>query len=169
MSISIYDQVIAPLTTMLRNLDAVVSKAEAYAEEREIDPSVLIQARLFPDMLPFVYQIRIATDTAKGAAARLSGTPVPKWADDEETFADVHVRLQKAIDFLSTFEPSQFEGAEKRNIELKLGPREVKFVGKDYITGFVIPNFYFHITVAYAILRHNGLDIGKADYLGATH
>jgi hypothetical protein len=168
MSISIYDQVIAPLSRMLSNLDAVISKAEQYSEKNNIEAATLIQARLFPNMLPLVFQIRIATDTAKGAAARLSGNTVPKWADDEESFADVHARIRKAIDFLATFKPGQFEGAEKRNIELKLGPREVKFTGTDYITGFVIPNFYFHVTTAYAILRHNGVDVGKKDYLGDT-
>jgi uncharacterized protein len=168
MSISVYNQVIAPLSRMLSNLDAVISKAEQYAAEHKIEPETLIQARLFPNMLPLVFQIRIATDTAKGAAARLSGSPVPKWADDEETFADVHGRIRKAIDFLATFKPAQFEGSEKRNIELKLGTREVKFSGTDYITGFVIPNFYFHVTTAYAILRHNGVDVGKRDYLGDT-
>jgi hypothetical protein len=168
MSISVYDQVIAPLSRMLSNLDAVISKAEEYAAKYNIEPETLIQARLFPNMLPLVFQIRIATDTAKGAAARLSGSSVPKWADDEETFADVHGRIRKAIDFLETFKPEQFEGSEKRKIELKLGPREVKFTGTDYITGFVIPNFYFHVTTAYAILRHNGVDVGKKDYLGDT-
>lgn len=168
MSISVYDQVIAPLLRMLTNLDAVIAKAEQYAETNNIEAATLVQARLFPNMLPLVFQIRIATDTAKGAAARLSGNAVPKWADDEETFEDVHARIRKAIDFLKTFKPNQFDGSEKRNIELKLGPREVKFSGKDYITGFVIPNFYFHVTTAYAILRHNGVDVGKKDYLGDT-
>jgi hypothetical protein len=168
MSMSIHEQVIAPLSRMLTNLDTVITKAEQYAEKNGIEPATLIQARLFPNMLPMVFQIRIATDTAKGAAARLSGSAVPKWPDDEETFADVHARIRKAIDFLATFKPKQFDGAEKRNIELKLGPREVKFKGTDYITGFVIPNFYFHVTTAYAILRHNGVDVGKKDYLGVT-
>ncbi len=168
MGISVYDQVIAPLSKMLKNLDAVVAKSEAYAAEHNIEGATLIQARLFPNMLPFVFQIRIATDTAKGAAARLSGNTVPKWADDELSFADVHARIRKAIDFLATFKPAQFEGAEKRNIELKLGQREVKFTGTAYITDFVIPNFYFHVTTAYAILRHNGVDVGKKDYLGDT-
>ena len=168
MSIAIFDQVVVPLRRMLGNLDKLVSKAEQYAADKDIDPAVLIQARLRPDMLPFVAQIRIATDTAKGAAARLSGSDVPKWADDEETFADVHERIGKAIDYLGTMKPEQFEGAEKRNIELKLGPRTVNFVGTDYITGFVVPNFYFHVTTAYAILRHNGIEIGKRDYLGDT-
>jgi hypothetical protein len=168
MSISVYVQAIAPLSKMLGNLDTVLTKAEQCAEKNNIEPATLIQARLFPNMLPLVFQIRIATDTAKGAAARLSGNAVPKWADDEETFAQVHARIRKSIDFLASFKPAQFDGAEKRNIELKLGPREVKFKGQDYITAFVIPNFYFHVTTAYAILRHNGVDVGKKDYLGDT-
>ena len=167
MSISVYDQVIAPLSRMLSNLDAVVSKAEAYADEQTIEPVVLIQARLFPNMLSFVRQIQIATDSAKGAAARLSGNPVPSWADDEETFADVKARIGKTIDFLDSIERDQFEGAENLEIELKLGPKTVNFTGGSYITDFVVPNFYFHVTTAYNILRHNGVNIGKADYLGA--
>ncbi|MGH8222696.1 MAG: DUF1993 domain-containing protein [Woeseiaceae bacterium] len=167
MTIAVHDLAIAPLLGMLRNLDAIVSKAERYADLKKIDPKVLINARLYPDMLPFVGQIRIATDTAKGAAARLSGNPLPSWPDEERTFAEVHERIQKAVDYLGSFKPQQFEGAEARNIELKLGPHHVKFTGKNYITSFVLPNFYFHVTAAYAILRHNGLEIGKVDYLGA--
>ena len=166
MSISIYDQVVAPLRRSLGNLDRMVSKAEAYVEKEEIRPAVLIEARLFPNMLPFVFQVRIATDTAKGAAARLSGSDVPKWADDEESFADVHARITKAIDYLGSFKPKQFDGAENRKIELKFGQHEVKFTGTEYITGFVIPNFYFHVTTAYDILRHNGVPLGKRDFLG---
>jgi uncharacterized protein len=161
----IYDLILS-LQRSLKNLDTIVSRAETYTTEREINPDVLIRGRLRPDMLPFVAQIRIATDTAKGAAARLSGNELPKWADDESSFAEVHERLNKAIDYLGTFNPAQFEGAEERNIELKFGPREFKFSGKDYVTNFVLPNFYFHISIAYAILRYNGLDIGKLDFLG---
>lgn len=166
MAISVYDQVIVPMKRMLANLDKIVGKAEKYAEEQKIDPDVLIQGRLYPNMLPFVYQVRIATDTAKGAAARLTGSELPKWPDEEKTFADIHARIATATNFLSAFAPDQFEGAEQRRIELKLGSHEVKFTGTDYITGFVMPNFYFHVTTAYAILRHNGLAIGKADFLG---
>jgi len=166
MSITIYDQVITPISRMLINLDAIIDKAEIYAEEKKIEPATLIQARLFPNMLTFVYQIFIATDTAKGAAARLSGTTVPSWPDDEASFAEIHARIRKTIDFLATFKPEQFEGAENREIKLKLGPRQVEFTGTSYITGFVLPNFYFHVTTAYAILRHNGLEIGKGDFLG---
>jgi hypothetical protein len=150
----------------LLNLDAIVSKAEEYAEEKKINPVVLIQARLYPDMLPFVAQIRIATDTAKGAAARLCGVNMPKWADDEATFEEIHGRIRKALNYLSGFKPDQFEGSETKNIELKLPNRTMQFVGRDYVLGFALPNFYFHVTTAYNILRHNGLVIGKQDFLG---
>lgn len=164
---TIHDLILS-LQRALKNLDAIVTRAEAHATEHKINPDVLIQGRLRPDMLPFVAQIRIATDTAKGAAARLTGSELPKWADDEATFEQVHQRLRKAIDYLGTFKPAQFEGAETRDIELKFGPREFRFNGKDYMTNFVLPNFYFHISVAYAILRYSGLGIGKTDYLGGA-
>lgn len=164
---TLYD-IIVSLQRALKNLDTIVSKAEAHATEQKIAPEVLIQSRLRPDMLPFVAQIRIATDTAKGAAARLTGSELPKWADDETTFAQVHARLNKAIDYLGTFKATQFDGAEERNVELKFGPREFKFKGKDYVTSFVLPNFYFHVSIAYAILRYSGIDIGKTDFLGGA-
>ena len=168
MAISIYDHLVVPMTRMLTNLDRIVGKAEQYADEQKIDPDVLVQGRLYPNMLPFVGQVRIATDTAKGAAARLTGTENPKWPDEERTFADIHARIAKATGFLATFRAEQFEGADRRNIELKLGSHEVRFTGTAYITGYVMPNFYFHVTTAYAILRHNGLAIGKADFLGGA-
>jgi uncharacterized protein len=167
-TISIFDQTVSALSRMLLNLDRIVTMAEEYAKEQNIDPAVLTGARLYPDMLPFVAQVRIATDTAKGAAARLSGTEMPKWADDEVTFEDVHARIRKALDYLATFKPEQFEGAEEKPIEMKLPNRTLNFSGRDYILGFVLPNFYFHVTTAYNILRHNGLAIGKLDYLGGT-
>ncbi len=166
MSIRIYDQVVVGLARGLKNLDAVVTKAEEHAKEKEIGESVLISARLYPDMLPFIDQIRIATDTAKGAAARLTGTELPSWPDDETTFADAHARIKKALDFLATFEPAQFDGSETRKVELKLPNTTIEFSGKDYIVNFVLPNFYFHTTTAYNILRHNGVVIGKRDFLG---
>jgi len=165
-AISVFDQTVSAMSRVLLNLDAIVTKAEQYAEEKRINPVVLIQARLYPDMLPFVAQVRIATDTAKGAAARLSGTDMPSWADDEATFEDIHGRIRKALNYLAGFKPEQFEGSETKNIELKLPNRTMQFVGKDYVLGFVIPNVYFHVTTAYNILRHNGLVIGKLDFLG---
>jgi hypothetical protein len=165
-AISVFDQTVSAMSRGLLNLDAIVSKAGEYAEEKKIDPVVLIQGRLYPDMLPFVAQIRIATDTAKGAAARLCGADMPKWADDEATFEEIHGRIRKALNYLSGFKPDQFEGSETKKIELKLPNRTMQFVGRDYVLGFVLPNFYFHVTTAYNILRHNGLVIGKLDFLG---
>jgi len=165
-AISVFDQTVSAMSRVLLNLDAIVSKAEQYAEEKKINPVVLIEARLYPDMLPFVAQVRIATDTAKGAAARLSGTDMPKWADDEATFEEIHGRIRKALNYLAGFKPEQFEGSETKNVELKLPNRTMQFVGRDYVLGFVIPNFYFHVTTAYNILRHNGVGIGKLDFLG---
>jgi hypothetical protein len=163
----VYDLAIAPLLRSMKNLDAIVSKAEAHvAADDYIEESTLVQARLFPNMRPFVYQVRVMTDTAKGAAARLSGTTLPSWADDEATFAEVHERIGKAITFLSGFKPSDFDGAGERAIELKLGPHTVNFIGKDYVANFVLPNFYFHLVTAYNILRANGVDVGKRDFLG---
>jgi hypothetical protein len=165
-AISVFDQTVSAMSRVLLNLDAIVSKAEQYAEEKKINPAVLIEARLYPDMLPFVAQIRIATDMAKGAAARLSGTDMPKWADDEATFEEIHGRIRKALNYLAGFKPEQFEGGETKNIELKLPNGTMQFVGRDYVLGFAIPNFYFHVTTAYNILRHNGVGIGKLDFLG---
>lgn len=166
MTISIYDQSIARMTHMLGNLDRLVSKAEAYTKEKDIEPSVLLTARMFPTMRDFTFQVQVCTDMAKGCAARLTGTDMPKWSDDETSFADLHARIHKALDYLATFEPEQFEGAEDKQLELKLGSHTVPFTGKSYLLGFVLPNFYFHMATAYNLLRHNGLDIGKRDFLG---
>ena len=169
MQYPVYDLAIAPILRSLKNLDAIINKAEAHlAADENLEEATLVQARLFPNMRPFVYQIRVATDTAKGAAARLSGSDLPSWADDEETFAEVHQRIGKAITFLSGFKAEDFAKADERAIELKLGPRTVNFNGKDYVAGFVLPNFYFHMTTAYNILRACGVDIGKRDFIGSS-
>ena len=166
MSISVYDQSIARMSHMLQNLDNIVSKAETYAEANDIEPSALLQARLFPTMRNFIFQVQVATDIAKGCTARLVGTDMPKWSDDEETFADVHDRIKKSLDFLASFKPEQFEGCETRELELKLGSHTINFTGQSYLLGFVLPNFYFHLTTAYNLLRHSGLDLGKRDFIG---
>ena len=168
MSISVYDQTVGAMSHMLRNLDAIVSKAETHAEQHSIDPNALLQARLFPNMLNFIVQIGIATDIGKGAAARLSGGEVPVWDDIEASFAGVHARIHKTLDYLAGFEPSQFTDSEDRAISLTIGGQSLEFTGQDYILQFVLPNFYFHVTTAYDILRHNGLDIGKRDFLGGS-
>ena len=166
MSISIYDQLVPPLCKMLTNLDNVLKKAEADAETRKIDPSVFVNGRLAPDMLSLTRQVQIMTDQAKGGASRLAGLEPPKWPDEEKTFADLHARIAKTIAHLSTFKAAQFEGAETRTIELKFPNASFSFTGKDYLLTNLMPNFYFHYTTAYAILRHNGVQIGKRDFLG---
>jgi hypothetical protein len=151
---------------MLPNLKAIVAKGEADAAARKIDPQVFLQARLAPDMLPFVRQIQIATDQVKGGMGRLAGVDVPSWPDDEKTFAEVQARVDKAISYMNTFKPEQYEGAETRAVELKFPQGTLSFNGKDYLLNFVLPNFYFHMTTAYAILRHNGVPLGKRDFVG---
>ncbi len=166
MTISVYDQSIARMTHMLENLDKIVSKAEAYAEENNIEPEVLLQARLHPTMRNFIFQVQVATDISKGCAARLSGSEVPKWDDDQESFTDVHVRIKKALDYLASFKPEQFEGSETLELEIKLRSHVVNFTGQSYLLGFVLPNLYFHVATAYNILRHDGLDLSKPDFIG---
>jgi len=167
MSTLVYDLAITPLLRTLKNFDAILGKAETLLEaDPDIDEATLEQARLHPNMRPLVFQVRVATDTAKGAAARLAGRELPSWADDEASFSELHERVGKAVDFLSGFGPQDFTGAEDRPIELKLRHDTFHFNGRDYIAGFVLPNFYFHVTTAYNILRHNGVDIGKRDFLG---
>ena len=167
MAISIYDQFVPVFSHMLSALDKVLGKAEADAAARKIDLDVFFNGRLAPDMLPLVRQIQILTDQVKGCASRLAGQEPPKWADDEKSFADLHARVAKTIAHLKTFKPEQFSGADERAIEIKFPNATLNFTGKDYLLNFVIPNFYFHYTTAYAILRHNGVPIGKGDFLGS--
>jgi hypothetical protein len=165
-SISIYDQSIATMSRMLTNLDNILSKAEAYAGEEKIEPSVLLQSRLYPNMFNFIFQVQVTTDMAKSCAARLSGTDIPKWTDDEQSFADLHARIKKAQDYLSTFKSEQFEGSESREVKVKSPRGTLNFNGQSYLLNFVLPNFYFHMTTAYNLLRRDGLNIGKGDFLG---
>jgi len=165
-AITIYDQLVPVFTKMLTALDKVLSKAEVDAAARKIDPAVFVNGRLAPDMLPLTRQVQIMTDQAKGGASRLAGQESPKWADEEKNFADLHERIAKTIAHLNSFKPAQFDGAETRAIELKFPNATFNFTGKDYLLGFVVPNFYFHYTTAYAILRHNGVPVGKQDFLG---
>ena len=166
MSISMYQASVPVLVRGLTNLQNIIGKAQAHAAEKQIDPSALTGARLFPDMLPLARQIHIATDTAKGCAARLADVDAPKFEDVEVTFDELHARIQKTIDYLNTFKPDQIDGSEERSITLKLRSGPIEFTGQSYLLGFVMPNFYFHITTIYALLRHNGVEVGKADYLG---
>lgn len=166
MSLSMYHASIPPFVRMLGNLSAILHKAEAYAAERKIEPSVLLNARLAPDMYPLVRQVQIATDSVKGCAARLAGIEVPSYADTESSFAEVQARIDKTLTFLQSIAAAQVDGSEARPITLKFPGAELHFTGQDYLLNFVLPNFYFHLTTAYAILRHNGLNIGKMDFLG---
>jgi hypothetical protein len=149
-----------------RNLSAILDKAAAYAEARKIDPEVLVGARLAPDMHPLRAQIQIASDTAKGGAARLAGVEMPSWPDTETTLPELQARIKTTIDYLESFTPDQIDGAEDRTVTMKFPNGEMKFSGTDYLSGFLLPNFFFHLTTAYAILRHNGVGIGKMDFLG---
>jgi hypothetical protein len=168
MAISMYQASVPIFLQMLNSLSAILDKAEAFAAERKIEPAVLLGFRLAPDMFPLARQVQIATDMAKGCCARLAGVEIPKYADDETTFADLKGRIARTIAFVQSFEPGAIDGSEERAIALTAGSRELRFTGQDYLVSFVLPNFYFHVTTAYAILRHCGLPIGKRDYLGAV-
>ena len=167
MSISMYDFSIAVLTRGLTNLSAILDKAEAHAAAKKFDTAVLAQARLFPDMYPLTRQVQIACDTAKGAAGRLAGIEVPKHEDTEVTFADLKARIAKTLDFLKSVTAPQLRDAESRSIELKFPNGSWKFTGIGYLNDFVVPNFYFHVSMVYALLRKSGVEIGKGDFLGA--
>jgi hypothetical protein len=166
MSISMYQASLPVLVRGMTNLQVILGKAEAHAAEKQIDPSVLLSARLAPDMLPLVRQVYIVSDTAKGCAARLAGVEAPKYDDVEQTFDELDARLQKTIDYLKEFNAQQIDGSEERPIQLKMRSGPIDFTGLSYLLGFVLPNFYFHVTTAYDILRHNGVELGKLDYLG---
>lgn len=166
MPLSMYQASIPVFVRMLGNLSAILHKAEAYAEARKIAPAVLVNARLAPDMLPLSSQIQIASDTAKGCAARLAGVEIPSYPDTESSFDELQERIARTVVFLESIDAAQLDGSEERPITLSFPKMELKFGGSEYLLGFVLPNFYFHLTTAYAILRHNGLDIGKLDFLG---
>jgi hypothetical protein len=162
-----YTTSVPALKQLLGGLDAILKKAEAHAEAKKIQPAVLLQARLFPDMFPLVKQVQIACDFAKGMAARLAGVDVPAHEDNEQTFAELYARIEKVLSFIESVDPSAFEGSEAREIVLRPGtPRELKLPGQAYLVHYALPQFYFHVTTAYAILRHNGVEIGKMDYIG---
>jgi hypothetical protein len=166
MAISLYDFCIPALTHGLNNLSALLDKAAAHAEAKKFDSLALAQARLFPDMHPFNRQVQIACDTAKGAAGRLAQAEIPKHADTETTIPELKARIAKTVDYLKSITPAQMQGAESRDVELKFPSGSWKFSGVGYLTDFVLPNFYFHVSMAYALLRNNGVEIGKRDYLG---
>lgn len=166
MSISMYNASVPVLIRMLNNLQKILEKASAFADSKRIDSKVIAAYRLAPDMLPLSAQIQIACDTAKGCGARLAGVEPPKMEDNEKTLAELTTRIQATIDFLKTLKAEQIDGSEEKHIVLKFPNNTFEFKGLNYLLGFVQPNFYFHCTTAYAILRHCGVEIGKMDYLG---
>jgi hypothetical protein len=161
-----YQASIPALVQMLNNLSAILDKAEAHAQDRKIESEVLLNYRLAPDMLPFIRQIQIAADLAKGAAARLAGVEVPKHDDTEKTFADLKARITNTVAFVQSIQPSDIDGSEGREINLTLGEHKMNFKGQPYLVHFVLPNFYFHCTTAYDILRLCGVELGKRDFIG---
>ncbi|MDP1666265.1 MAG: DUF1993 family protein [Methylobacter sp.] len=166
MSLTMYQASIPVFVRMLGNLSAILDKAAAHAEAKKIDPAIFVNARLAPDMYPLSRQVQIATDMVKGCAARLAGIEVPRYEDNEATFAELQARIAKTKEFLQSVSASQIDGSEDRQITLKFGSRELGFLGQAYLLDFVLPNFHFHLTTTYAILRHNGVEIGKKDYTG---
>lgn len=166
MSLSMYQATVPVFVHMLENLSAILYKASDFAATRKIEPSVLINARLAPDMFCFARQIQIATDIAKGCVGRLGATEIPVFTDTETTFAELQERIGKTIAFLQSVNQAKIDGSENCSIKLTVGKKDYNFSGLEYFLTFAQPNFYFHLTTAYNILRHNGLDIGKRDYLG---
>jgi hypothetical protein len=166
--LSMFDATIPPLKRTLTNLSAILKKGEDYANAKKIEHAVLLNARLFPDMYPLMRQVQIATDMSKGAAARLAGLDVPKYEDNETTFAELQARIAKTIAFLDTIKPAQLEGSKARAVVISVRKIDLKFTGQDYLLKWVNPNVYFHVTTAYNILRHNGVELGKQDFLGGA-
>ena len=166
MSLSIHQATIPYLLRTLGALSKILDKAAAHCEARKIEPSVLLNYRLAPDMFPLARQIQVVTDQAKGLGARLTGSEIPSYPDTETTFDELKARLAKTVDYLQSFSPAQFDGSEDREVLLKAGATELKLSGRDYAFGFVLPNFYFHAATTYDILRHAGVEVGKRDFLG---
>lgn len=167
MTISMYQASIPVLIKMLSNLSAMIVKAAAHAETKKIDPRALLDARLSPDMFTFTRQVQVAADMAKSCGGRLAGVELPKFEDNEASFGDLQARITKTIDFLKTLRPEQIDGSEDRDIAIPMGGQTLQFKGLPYVLNWTLPNFYFHVTTAYALLRHNGIELGKMDFLGA--
>jgi hypothetical protein len=163
-----FDSSVPVLDNFLKNLSLIISKAEAHCAARKIEPEALLTARLYPDMYPFTRQVQLVTDFAKGIGARLAGIAVPSFPDEEKTFAELQARIGKTRDFLASLKKEQFAGAAERPITIKVRGNDMTFAGAGYFSGFALPNFYFHLTTAYNILRHNGLELGKRDYMGRS-
>jgi len=167
MQITMYDTLVPTANRMLGNLSAFLDKAEAFAATKKIDAAVLLNSRLAPDMFPLTRQVQIAADMVKGAAARLSGTEVPKFEDNETTIAELKARIAKTLAFVNGVDAAKFGGSEDRDVTLQARTGDRHFKGLSYLRDYVLPNVYFHTTTAYAILRHNGVELGKNDFMGA--
>ena len=166
MSISMYQASVPRFINILGNLSAILDKAQAHVEARKLDETALTGFRLYPDMLPMARQVMIVTDTAKGLVARLAGVEIPVYEDTEKTIPELKARIAKTIAYLQSFKPAQIDGTEDKEIVIKRGDKETRYTGMQFMLGHAVPNFYFHVTTTYAILRHNGVEIGKRDYLG---
>jgi uncharacterized protein len=167
MTISLYAASVPVFKQMLKSMSTILSKAEAHAGTMKIEPDALLHARLFPDMFPLIKQVQIAADFARGVTACLAGVDVPAYDSDEQSFADLQAMIAKTLAFLDSFLPAQIDGQEGREIVLRPGtPKEKKFNGQSYLLSYALPQFFFHVTTTYAILRHNGVEIGKRDYMG---
>jgi hypothetical protein len=166
MAVSMYQISVPVFIRMLNNLVAILEKAAAHCEERKIDPAALINFRLYPDMYPFSKQIQIATDAARNGSAYLAGAEPLKLDNSEQTFPELIERVKKTIEFVNSFKPEQIDGSEEREVSIQRGDTTLTYQGQEYLLNRVLPNFFFHITTAYDILRHNGVELGKKDYLG---
>ena len=166
MNISMYQASAPRFVNTLTNLSAILDKAQAHVDAKKIAPEALTAYRLFPDMFPMARQVQIACDTAKGAVARLAGVDIPVHEDTEQTLAELKARIAKTIAFIQSIRPAQLDGTEDKDITLKRGEKSTTYKGMQFLLGHALPNFYFHVTTAYNILRHNGVEIGKRDYLG---
>ena len=167
MTISMYAASVPVVNQMLGSLSAILSKAEAHAAARNINPEVLVQTRLFPDMLPLAKQVQIACDFSKGLCARLTGVDAPKFDDNEVTLADLKERISKTLAFVATIQPEQINGTEERDISFSFGANAFEFKGTAYLLHFALPQIVFHVTTAYAILRSSGVELGKRDFVGS--
>ena len=168
MQITVHGTASTSAMRALKNLDVILDKALASAEARKIDPAVLLGSRLAPDMFPLLRQVQIACDFAKGPVARLAGIDNPKFEDVETTIPELKVRIARTLEFVKSVPESNFAGAEDRDITIQAGSQTLEFKGLAYLIGFALPNLNFHMSMAYAILRHNGVDVGKRDYIGAA-
>jgi hypothetical protein len=165
-TISMYQASVPRFVNILGNLSNILDKAQAYVDAKKLDIATLTSYRLFPDMLPMTTQIQIACDAAKGVVARLAGVEIPVYEDNEKTLSDLKARIAKTIAFIQTVTPGQIDDTEDKEIVIKRGDKETHYKGMQFLLGHAVPNFYFHVTTAYNILRHNGVEIGKRDYLG---